>query len=347
MSVLHKIENTFNQLFRFPREDRALFYDVVIVQLEAGLTLKQIFETIDMELNISKEMSLAAAAGHQAIREGRSGIEGLGDSNMFPADEIFLLTAAEDKNALLSCLKQLSVRAQSSATFFRDVVAPNTYYLGIAAALTYVLFQAKGLVDSFGSIVSLDNNDAYATSVALNQYGPSVLVGFIVLSLFLYYCSCHLYHPLRRVVPFFAKDIQLQYGVRFCALSSMFYDIGATHGDILRAAENIFGGSGFMRGAIAELRTSYESEGSIYNEAVGQTILSPEIASVLIAMVPGEERDAFSPAHRAVERLQLNVLRKRHSSARVMFQLALLATISFMLLTMLIGLYSLYDFKGT
>ena len=99
-----------------------------------------------------------------------------------------------------------------------------------------------------------------------------------------------------------------------------------------------------MRGALADLIARYESEGDSYNEALGDTVLHPDIAMAIMAMTPAEDRAAFSRAHVAAEKLQISLIKQRHGKAKLLVQLVLLGAISYMLLTMLIGLYSIYNF---
>lgn len=342
--MLRKIANVFNQLVRFPKEDRAMFYTILVAQLEAGMPIKSIFEVLHRDITISPEISLAVAAGYQAIREGRLGTEGLRDCNLFPADEVYLLAVAEEKDVLIDVLQHLRERTASDETFFRAAIIANSYYFALAGALMYMLLKVKTFAGSFGSWVSFDNNQAYVLSVFMNDYAWSATLGGGVCLFIVWFCSNHWYHPLRRCVLFFAVDSQLQMGIKFSALSSAFYRAGATHSDVLLAATDIFGASGFMRGALADLRTRYELQGDAYNDALGETVLLPNIAKVLTAMTPGDDRSAFAKAHNAVEKLQASLVKKRHSKAKLMVLFGLLGTISYLLLTMLFGLYSMYDF---
>ena len=344
MSSLNRAVNVFNQWIRFPKEARAMFYEVMEAQLEAGLPLKKVFEVLHRDLNVSPEITRVSAAGYQAISQGQLGTEGLAGCNLLPVDEAYLLIAAEKKDVLIQVLRQLRERAEADATFFQDVIATNLYYIVLVSLLGYMALKTKDLATAFGNFVSLDDNPAYQLSLTLNEYGTPVAFSVVIVSIFVWFCANHWYHPLRRYVWFFSTDIQLQIGVKFSALSSAFYSIGATHSDVLQAATAVFHGSGFMRGALADLIARYESEGDSYNEALGDTVLHPDIAMAIMAMTPAEDRAAFSRAHVAAEKLQISLIKQRHGKAKLLVQLVLLGAISYMLLTMLIGLYSIYNF---
>ena len=341
--MLERMTNKLNTLFRFDHSERSIFYELLQSQLQSGVVPKKVFTSLEVDLQVSPEIVRVARACRQAIDEGRLSMEGLKDCNLFPFDEAYLLIEAERKDVLVDVLSKLCEQQERGYGFFQAVILPNLYYMALASLLFFFILKTRDIVDGFTGIMNVSNSAMYELSVQANaMVVPGILI-FVLVGLFIWFCSCHLFHPFRRFVPYFAVDMQLQYGVKFCLLSQSFYGIGASHGDILDVAQKIFVGSGFMRNGMARLQVLYKSQGEDYSQALGETIILPSIARIMQGMTLNENRSNYALAHGTANKLQLTLLKRRHGRAKTVLQILLLSGIAYMLITLLTGIYSFYD----
>lgn len=344
MNLLKNLENWYNTSIRFPAQSRALFYEILECQLETGVTLKTAFQVLQSQVRVSAEVTLIARACYLSAEQGRPAMTGLVSCNLFPAEDAMLLIAAEKKAVLIPTLQRLRAQTSSDVNIMSSVIGPNLYFLLIAAGLVYMVLKAEGMFGTIGGSLELDGNPAYQLSVAMNAWFWPVAVVAVGLITLIWYGSRHFYGRHRCFLAFFARDAQLQYGARFCGLSAAFYDIGASNIAVLDAAAKVFNQSGFMRSALADARNITAGSGENYNRTLSQTVLLPDIASALMAMIPEDDRASYARANRTMETLQVSLLKHNYTRARVGLQLILLVSISYMLLTMMIGIYTIYNF---
>ena len=342
--MLAKFVNAINTTIRLSNDDRSIFYQIYKTQLESGVRSQRIFEMLCTSVQISPEITILAESALQSIHDGGTATEGLVESNFLPYEDGLLLVGGEQKDTLKEVLGYLIDRGADGHTFMGKVVLPNLYYLSISGVLLFVSTKIEGLLVAFKGLVDYSENPAYLLSVWSNTYLlPLVLViGAVIAGG--YFLSYHTYGGLRRFVPFFAKDIQLQLGAKFSAVASVYSTIGATPVEILNDCEEIFGGSGFMKGAFAYVREQHEGEGFSFTNAMAESVFLPEIGAVLSSMAPDESRAAMPAAYTAVNKLQVILLTKRHRQAKMMLQLILLSVAGYLLIILITGLYSLFDF---
>ena len=340
-ALLTSLRVAYNTTLRFPPRDRALFYEILECQLAAGATLKDAFERLQRQIRISPEVSVAARAGALAAAQGRAAMGGLTECGLFPREEALLLLIAERQSVLLPTLRRLREAHRNVISFPRSVLAPNAYFLTIAIALVVMVLQAKGLLASLGATLPIESNPAYQLSHWLNRLIGPLSLALIGVGVLIGVGAQRWTGPKRRWLVFFARDVELQAGMRFCALSAAFYDIGASNTEILQAAMRIWP-DGYMHAVLSAAHRRYADSGADYHRTLGETVLDPALADTLGALIPDDRRRSHARAFQAVETLQRTVLRSRYDKARLALQFALVTTIAWLLLTMLIGIYSLY-----
>lgn len=341
MKALRKIANSFNQTIRFPADDRAIFYEILEIQIEAGMSLDESFGLLYKE-KVAPAITEICVAGSQAITEGRRGTEGIAESNLLPLEEAQMLIYAEEKDSLSVAIGLLRNRTSADKTLLSAVVVPNVYYLMILSALIYVAMQAQGLQAHLGDFVNVDDNPAFLLSAQLNTYIPILLLVLGAVLVAGWYLCFHSYSWIRKLAPFFATNAQLQMGAQFCELAAMFYAIGLTHDEVIKVNINIFSFSGFMRGSLTDLRQRSSGDGDVFSDALGETVLLPNIGASVGGLTPNGERSLFEGAMRSAAQLQRALLTKRYAMTRNLLQCFLLLSCAYLLLTMMTGIYSLY-----
>lgn len=334
----------WNVHIRFPESERIIFYEVLLAQLDAGLTMKDILALLSQDFRLSPEVTALTVSGYQAVSEGRRFTDGFRESNLLPTEVVELLNAAEQKDTISSVLRNLIASSScGSLSFVKTVILSNLYYLMMACVLLFLSLNVLSFVEPFKNFVNLDANDAYQMSVVLNAYFLPTLIGIIISVLSVWILTCQVY-PLRIRIPYFTTHAQLLYGMKYASIAGSFSKIGMTHIEIIDVCDEIFHRSGFMRGALNELRARVAGEGDSFTEVLGETVLNKDISRVFSALVPRGERGAYGNAYTAIEKLQEKILRRMNTKGKVVIQFFLLVATAYMMLTLFIGLYSLYDF---
>ena len=333
----------FNTTFRLTREDRLILYEMMEIQLSQGISLPDVLMYLINDVPISKDVRELVFVGHQAIEEGRYAFEGMAETNMLPEVDVYLLITAEKNGVVGDVLKQLQGAETEAFGFCNKVIFTNSYYLLILGFLIFMVLQVERMAERLKGYISLDTNSLYLLSVMFNDMFWWALSGLIAMCLVIWFISNHVYHPLRYLLPFFSSNIQMQYGIKFCGVSSLFYRTDGTHKAAVAVAMDVFVASGFMRGALRDLQSRYEIEGELYTDVLGRTVLPKGVGAIIKGMLPGDSRDGAAKAFRAAEMLQISLLKKRYSRAKALFQGILMCVIGYLMVSMAEGLYTLYE----
>ncbi len=333
------MKNWINQTLIFPRQHRLLFYSVIGAQLRAGVTLSSACETLtklnDLLPAIRKIAKAGAAAGH----EGRSVIDGLADTGMLPEMDVGVFRVAESRGTLVDAIEAVESRAADKLGFSDRVLLPNLYYVFLLGILVFFALQAEDFAK--GLFVSgHTDNMAIRLSVWLNTWGIVAGVGAIVLVCVVACGKVSWIGQKRRALLFFDTEARYQFGIRFCALAEMLARNGASHLEILNAAESVMG-SRFTQHHIVRARTAMNVHGIAFEEAISGGLLTSEHAELLSGMAPGGRRDLYTQAFRAVGLVQKRILETRYMVAEGMFRAFLLLSIMLLLITLGKGMYTM------
>ena len=341
--LLHKLVNVYNVQNRFPRADRVMFYRILEYQIKAGASMKTIFRLLRDDLKITPEITRIAGQVSQALAEGRAAAEGMLESNFFPPEDIGLLLVAERRDAMPTVLDQLATRTRDNLTFFGEAVRPNLYYGVILAVLLFLASKITDYEDLLGSFTDLSANPAWELSVWVNTWGLVAGTGLAVVTGVIWYGKAHWYGPLRKFLPFFDRDARLQYGIRFCGLSRIMSHLGASYDDTLTASLRAFGSSRFMIRGLSEMQRLYSRGGMPFDQALSRTILDGRMAAALGALALGGDRQTQARAFAMLEQMQTEICRKRYAQARTITQILLLSAVAYTLLSMVLGMYEIYN----
>ena len=333
------IQSWINQTLIFPRQHRLLFYSVIGAQLRAGVTLLSACETLAKLTDLAPALRKLAKAGAQAGYEGRSVIDGWADTRMLPEMDIGVFRVAESRGALVDAMDAVESRASDKLGFTDQVVLPNLYYAFLLGILIFFALEAEDFAKGLFVSGNADNM-AIRLSLWLNAWGGITGAGIIVLVCVITYGKVSWTGPLRRALLFFDTEARYQFGIRFCALAEMLARNGASHLEILDAAESVMG-SRFMQHHIRKARTAMKVHGMAFEDAIGGGLLLAEHAELLSGMAPGGRRELYAQAFRTVGLVQKRILETRYRVAEGMFRAFLLLSIMMLLITLGKGLYTM------
>ncbi len=333
------IRNWINQTLIFPRQHRLLFYSVLGAQLRAGVTLSSACETLAKLTDLLPALRKIAKAGAQAGHEGRSVIDGLADTRMLPEMDIGVFRVAESRGTLVDAIEAVESRASNKLGFTDKVVIPNLYYAFLFSILIFFAFEAEDFAKGL-FIAGNEDNMAIKLSMWLNTWGIITGVGVIALVSVITYGKMSWTGPLRRALLFFDTEARYQIGIRFCSLAEMLSRNGASHLEILDAAQSVMR-SRFTQHHIRSAKTAMNEHGVAFEEAIGGGLLTTQHAELLSSMAPGGRRDLYAQAFRTVGLVQQRILETRYLVAEGMFRAFLLLSIMLLLITMGKGMYEM------
>ena len=333
------VRNWFNQTLIFPRQHRLLFYSVLGAQLRAGVTLSSACETLAILTDLLPALRKIAKAGAQAGHEGRSVIDGLADTGMLPEMDIGVFRVAEKRGTLVDAIEAVESRASDKLGFADKVVIPNLYYAFLFSILIFFAFEAEDFAKGL-FIAGNEDNMAIKLSMWLNTWGIITGVGIIALISVITYGKMSWTGPSRRALLFFDTEARYQIGIRFCSLAEMLSRNGASHSEILDAAQSVMG-SRFTQHHIRSAKTAMNEHGMAFEEAIGGGLLTAQHAELLSSMTPGGRRDLYAQAFRTVGLVQQRILETRYMVAEGMFRAFLLLSIMMLLITMGKGMYEM------
>lgn len=333
------IKNRINQTVIFPRQHRLLFYSIMGAQLRAGAPLSSACETLANLTDLSPALRKIAKAGAQAGYEGRSVIDGLADTGMLPDMDVGVFRVAESRGTLVEAIEAVESRASDKLGFADKVILPNLYYIFLFGILVFFAFEAEDFAKGL-FVAGNSDNMAVKLSVWLNAWGFITGVGAVALASVVTYGKVSWIGPLRRMLPFFDTEARYQFGVRFCSLAEMLARNGASHLEILDAAESVMG-SRFTQHHIRSARTAMNVRGMAFEDAIGGGLLTAEHAELLSGMAPGGRRDLYAQAFRTVGIVQKRILETRYMVVEGMFRALLLLSIMLLLITLGKGMYTM------
>ena len=333
------IRNWINRTLIFPRQHRLLFYSVIGAQLRAGVPLSSACETLAKLTDLLPALRKIAKAGAQAGHEGRSVIDGLADTGMLPEMDIGVFRVAESRGTLVDAIEAVESSASDKLGFTDQVVLPNLYYAFLLGILLFFAFEAEDFAKGLFVAGNADNM-AIKLSVWLNAWGTITGAGVLALVSVITYGKVSWIGHARRALLFFDAEARYQVGIRFCSLAEMLSRNGASHLEILDAAQSVMG-SRFTQHHIRSARAAMKVHGMAFEEAIGGGLLTAQHAELLSSMAPGGRRDLYAQAFRTVGLVQKRILETRYLVAEGMFRAFLLLSIMLLLITMGKGMYEM------
>ena len=317
----------YNTNLRFSAQQRALLYEVLSTQLRAGISPQPAFANLAELIKISPEMTKAAKAAVKAGFEGRGSIEGLEATGFFPPLDIGMLRVGDRTNTLAEAMGALQLQRQESLSIASKVIAPNLYYLFLISVLLGFCTQVESILGALGDSVDLRDNTAYQISIFLNRHWPALFATSAALAVWILAGRAYLTGSIRKLLAFFDEDYRLHLALHYTDFAAQLYRQGASHTEVLIAAETVFANSHYSRTALRQVQHAYVHDGEAIEAALSRGIIPPEYAALIAGMVPHGRRDLYANAFESAAKVIRALLNHRYRLAASLLQTAALLSL--------------------
>ena len=327
----------------FPASQRRIFYDVMAAQLAAGVPAASGCETLSGTVTISAPMTRLAEGGVAAAREGRGVVAGFGDTGYLPMEDLGLLKVAERSASLGEAFRDLSAAGGDRLGIVSSVLAPNGYFLFVLALALAGASQLADVLSVAERLTDLSQNNAYRLSRWIEAYGPWALAVFGGVAGAMAVGRIRWIGSLRRVLLGLDGIYRAQVGIKFSVFAGRLYDRGAAHVEVLDAAAEAFGRSGFVGHGIARARADHAVAGMGIEDALAGRLLTAEAAAILKGLVPRGERGLYGRGFRAVAAIQTAVLRSRLTAVASAVRTVAIAGVGLLVAVVVPGIYEAFS----
>ncbi len=338
--MLERLQGWYNSTLRFDSEQRSLLYRALEAQINAGVAPQRACEVLSGQVEISKEIMKIARLGAQAGKEGRLVVDGLAESFCIPARDLGVLRVAERGNTLGAAFERLAKETATPLSIRAKVLAPASYFGVIFVILLVVAVNVSETLEGLAGDQAR-SLPAYALSQALQDWWmPAAGALGSWLAVVLGYGRGNWLGGKRRLLLVFDADFRARFGIAFADLAETLYGQGASHTQVLEAAEEAFGGDGYSRWALKGALRDHTVEGMAMERALADRVLPRPLTELVTAMAPDGERARYPKAFGALAKIQRALLERQYGAAAAALRALFLLAASTLLLTLGHGLYT-------
>jgi type II secretory pathway component PulF len=342
INLAQSITRWWNTNLRFNAQQRSLLYEVLSAQLRAGVSPQHAFANVAEQIKISPEMTEAARAAVKAGFEGQGAVEGLEATGFFPPLDIGVLRIGDRTNTLVDAMGALQQQRQESLSIASKVVAPNLYYLFLVAVLLGFCSQIESILGSLGESADLANNTAFQMSVFLNTYWPALLAVVTALTAWVFIGRSIATGPARKLLAFFDADYRLRLALNFADFAAQLYRQGASHTEVIDAAESALASDHYTKRALAGVKQAYVQDGEAIETALADRIVLKEYATLINGMVPNGRRDLYAGAFESTAKVIRALLAHRYRLAASLLQTTALLSLFALIVILADGLLTTF-----
>lgn len=317
---------------------RTMFYKILAAQTRGGVRLLTICQMLKDKKQLNTGVKRLAKAGGDAAQVGRLASDGFAASGYLPAADVGVLRVAEQNNTLPDALKELTDDERQARTFFTGVVKPAAFQLVPAAVAVGMVTASPSLLsDIVQDQAVLEAMPLYLVATFLQTFGP--VVGILVL-LFIGFCWWGRSRLTRNrwLLAMFNRDWLDQVAIAYCRLGASMTRQGATHLQTLQAFSDAYPSSYIRR--MIPLATRDVADGRAYAASLADRLLPADIAELLEALVPGEDRARYPNAFETLAALQEAQLAHHYAVRARGLKFVFMATAAGFLVLMFHGLFN-------
>ena len=338
MGVIRSFRNWWRSHIEVDVTTRTMFYKILAAQTRGGIRLLTICQLLQDKKQLDAGVRQLAKHGAEAAQTGRLASEGFADSGYLPATDAGILRIAEQNGTLPAALAELTDEERHSRTFFSGVFRPAAFQLVPAsAAVGMVTASPQILADIVQDQAAREAMPLYMVATFLQSYGPAILIAILI---FVGFCSWGRSRLIERrwLLALFNRDWLDQVAIAYCRLGASMTRQGATHLQTLQAFAEAYR-SKYVRTMIP-LATRDVTDGRAYASSLANRLLPADVADLLDALVPGEDRERYPNAFETLAAMQEAQLANQYAvRARGLKFLFMLTATGFLLL-MFYGLFN-------
>lgn len=338
MALTRTIRDWWRSHVQVDSTTRKLFYKILAVQTRGGVRLLTICQMLKNKTKLDKGVRQLALYGANAARSGRLASDGFTESGYLPPTDAGILRVAEQNGTLSDALSDLTDEECQSRTFFTGVFKPAAFQLIPASvALGMVTASPNLLSDIVQDEAAREAMPLYMVATFIQAFGPALGIFVLTFVAFCWWGRSRLTKQ-RWLLTLFNRDWLDQIAIAYCRLGASMTRQGATHLQTLQAFASAYR-SKYIR-TIVPLAIRDVTNGRGYAASLADRLLPPDIAELLEALVPGEDRERYPNAFETLAAMQEAQLANHYAVRARALKFVFMATAAGFLVLMFHGLFN-------
>ena len=302
MALIRPVRDWWRSHIDVDTNTRTMFYKILGAQTRGGVRLLTICQMLKDKKQLDPGVRQLAQYGADAAQAGRLASDGFAESGYLPSTDAGILRIAEQNGTLPDALAELTDDERQSRTFFSGVFKPAAFQLVPAsAAIGMVAASPKLLSDIVQDETARQAMPLHMVATFLQSYGPAIAVTILLFVVFCWWGRSRLTQR-RWMLTLFNRDWLDQVSIAYCRLGASMTRQGATHLQTLQAFADAYQ-SKYVR-AVMPLASRDVTDGRAYAASLADRLLPADIAELLDALVPGEDRERYPNAFETLATMQ-------------------------------------------
>lgn len=315
-----------------------MFYKILAAQTRGGVRLLTTCQMLTDKEQLDASVRRLATFGARAAQAGRLASDGFAESGYLPAADAGILRVAEQNGTLADALSELTDAEREARTFLNGVFRPAVFQLIPATvAVSMVTASPELLVDIVQDSASREAMPLHMVATFLQTFGPTLI---LLIALFVSFCwwGRSRLTSQRWLLTIFERDWRDQVAIAYCRLGASMTRQGATHLQTLDAFAVAYQ-SKYVRTMIPLVRRDV-TDGRAYATSLADRLLPADIAELLDALVPGEDRERYPSAFETLAAMQEAQLANHYAVRARGLKFVFMATAASFLVLMFHGLFN-------
>ena len=315
-----------------------MFYKILAAQTRGGVRLLTICQMLKDKAKLDPGVQQLAKYGADAAHAGRLACDGFADSGYLPAVDAGILRVAEQNGTLPDALAELTDADRQARTFFSGVFKPAALQLlPASAAISMVTASPELLKDIVQDAAALEAMPLYMVASFLQTFGPAFGIAIALFVVFCWWGRSHL-TKRRWLLTLFSRDWLDQVSIAYCRLAASMTRQGATHLKTLNAFAEAYHSS-FVH-TMVPVAIRDVTDGRAYAASLAERLLPADIAELLDALVPGEDRERYPSAFETLAAMQEALLANHYAVRARALKFTFMAVAAGFLVLMFHGLFN-------
>ena len=316
---------------------RTIFYRLLAAQSRSGVSLLRACRSLAGQTHLNQVLRMMGKSGADALATGRLASDGWRESGYLPMADCGVLGVAEQSGSLLDALGGLADPAQRVPTFTRDVLRPNLgQWVPLVIALSMTVASPTVLGRIAADTALLDGVPLYEVATRLIAFGPAMVLVAGCLVATIAFGRTRWHSARRRLFSLFSRDWLAQLAIRYCRLAADMTREGATHRQTLMAFREVATGS-YTSTAIPKVERDL-LDGRSYAASLSGRLMPVELASLLEAFSPGDDRARYPSAFASLADIQSALLHGTYQVWARALKVLLMCTSAGLILLLIHGL---------
>ena len=338
LRITRKIRDWWRSHIALDATTRMMFYKILAAQTRGGVRLLTICRMLKDKGKLDPAVKRLAQYGAEAAQAGRLASIGFAESGYLPSVDAGILRVAEQNGTLPDALAELTDAERQTRTFFSGVFRPAAFQLVPASvAIGMVAASPKLLSEIVQDLAALEAMPLYQVATAMQTFGPTGLMLILLFTGFCWWGRSRL-TKFRWLLTLFSRDWLDQVAIAYCRLGASMTRQGATHLQTLTAFADAYSSS-YIQTMIPRVQRDV-SDGRAYAASLADRLLPVDVAELLEALVPGEDRERYPNAFETLAAMQEAQLANHYAVRARALKFVFMATAAGFLVLMFHGLFN-------